>query len=199
MDYTAMQRKDLLPLCVQRGLPTWGSQALVAARLAKHDADTSVPQPRQETPMAQITAGPDNAKDEDLLAQANAATAPLSASAPPTVDPVVQQLIEAQARILQLQAALAAKPGAAPTAGDVATPTAIAAAARGENVFRFEFPMYPGMELGDGLHQQFCAQTVAEAAKAGYTTRGGARRATWGIDKATGHRTAVYEIYARKQ
>lgn len=203
MDYSTLQRKDLIPIATDRGIPTWGSAAQIAERLTR--ADQTVPQPQQgDSPVALVVAGPDTGADNDsgdsLLKAVTATTPepPAPARREPELSAAERDNIELRAQLLQMQAQLAAKPGAAPTGGDAASPDAIARAARGEQVFRTEFPMYEGMELGDGLHESYCNQTARRAHEAGYTTRGGAHRVSWGRDK-DGNRTAVYEIYARKE
>jgi len=189
-----MRHKELFALAGERGLPTYGTAQQIKARLERVDAET-VP-PKENTTMVNVTAGPDTGQDNDNPP----APAPPADQAPapqaPQLDPRDQQILELQAQLLQMQAAAAAAPGARPTGGDVATPDMIAARLNSEQVFRAEFPMYEGMELGDGLHEKFKQDTARMAVEAGYRTRGGARRASWGTKD--GQRTAVYEIYARK-
>src|SRR6185369_15476069 len=84
----------------------------------------------------------------------------------PRLDPRDQQMLGLQAQLLQMQGAAAAAPGARPTGGDVATPDMIAARLNSEQVFRAEFPMYEGMELGDGLHEKFRPDTAPAAGPA---------------------------------
>lgn len=146
--------------------------------------------------MAKVAVGPDTANDEDLLSAAAGPAEEPPAPPRPEIDPRDQQILEMRAENLQLQAQLAAKPGTAPTGGEVATPAAIANRLNREQVFKTEFDMYDGVELGDGLHESFCRQTREQAIAAGYTTRGGAHRVGWGSHD--GIRTAQYEIFARK-
>lgn len=197
-----MQRKHLIPIAVGRGVPTWGTQAQIAERLTKADAATVSPTLEQEPPMVQIVAGPDTGADNDPgdeLLKAVGQTPPEPPPAPEReIDPRDREIIELRAQLIQLNAALLTRPGETQKAGDAATPDIIAKALRGEQVFRTEFPMYEGMELGDGLHQAYIAQTAQRAHEAGYRTRGAAHRTSWGKDK-DGNRTAVYEIYARKE
>lgn len=200
-DYTTMQRKDLIPIATDRGIPAWGSRDQIAERLTK--ADQTVPQPQGDQPVVKIVAGPDTGADNDNgdgLLQALADQPPAPPAAPPErqLSAAERENIELRAQLLQMQAQLLAKPGAAPTGGEAATPEVIARAARGEQVFRTDFPMYDGMELGDGLHESFIRQTAQRAHEAGFRTRGAAHRVDWGRD-ADGNRTAVYEIYARKE
>lgn len=196
-----MQRKDLIPIADGRGLPTWGTQAQIAARLAAAD-QTAATVPPKEIQVVKVMAGPDTGADSDSghgILQALTDSPPEPPPAPEReIDPLLRENMELRAQLLQMQAALTSRPGERPTGGDAATPDVIAQALRGEQVFRTEFPMYQGMELGDGLHQAFITQTAQRAAEAGYRTRGGAHRTGWGRDK-DGNRTAVYEIYARKE
>jgi hypothetical protein len=190
VDYDATKHADLVAEARARSLPIRGSRTDITARLLAHD-DAQRAHHEQEQPMALIAAGPDDGSNDDLLAVV-APTTP--AAPPPTVDPLVRQAIDMQAEILQLRAQLAARPGTAPAAGDAAD---IAHVANRERVYRAEHVLYPGMDLGDGLHQEFCAATKRQAEAAGHTTKGPAHRTGWGVSDA-GLRTAVYEIYARR-
>lgn len=143
---------------------------------------------------ARVVAGPDTAtdkQDNDLLAAV--ATPEPPAKPEPVIDPRDQQIIEMRAQMLQMQAQLAARPGEAPRGAGPAEHVVVV----GEKVFRTEFPMHAGVELGDGLHQEWIRQTADRAVAAGYTTRGGAHRIGFGTDD-DGNRTAIYEIYARR-
>src|SRR3990172_6536961 len=142
-----MQRKDLIEMCTARGLPTYGTQAQVAARLDK--ADQTAPQPEQETPVVDIVAAPDEGNAALLAVVAGPPPA-----APPTrsvPDPAAEQArifaqMQAELDALRKQVAAAEANGGTPPAGpgEPATPDAIARAATGERVYRAEFPMLDG-------------------------------------------------------
>lgn len=199
MDYSTATNAQLQDECRRRGLPAYGNKDTLTARLTADDA-TRAPIPNeQEPPMANIVAGPDGGADngDDLLNAVNPAPVPEPpAPAAPVLDPRDQRILDLQAELLQVQAAQAAKPGARPTGGDVADLGVIAAANNREQVHRTEFPMMPGMELSDGIHESFMRQAADAAVAAGFRTRGPAHRVAWGVKD--GQRTAVYEIYVRQ-
>lgn len=208
MDYSTATNAQLADECRARGLAAYGNKETLTARLESDDAARAPIPNESEKPVVQIAAGPDVGKDNDggdelLRAMAEQAPPPPPAPAAPAlpVDPRDQMLREMQAELANLRAMIQANAGASTPSstghGEPASPEAIARAAQTEQVFRTEFVMLDGVELGDGLHASLIAQTAAQAAAAGYRTRGGARRTGWGRNEH-GQRTAIYEIYARK-
>lgn len=198
MDYSTLKNPELADECRRRGLPTYGNKPALTARLVADDERAPIPD-EQENTMGQIVAGPDGGADngDDLLNAVNPSAPEPAAPPGPQLDPRDQELLDLKAELLQLRAQQAAKPGARPTAGDVAGPGVIAAANNREQVYRAEFRLIPGMELADGIHESFCSQTATQAVAEGFRTRGGAHRVGWGEED--GQRTAIYEIYVRPQ
>lgn len=189
MDYSTLQRKQLIEICEQRGLPTYGSREQVQARLEKADLNGVT---QTGDPMVDVIAALDAGADTDVLSPAQTPPAPVSGP-----DAQVSALVDAQAEIVALRAQLAAAQSPVPPGpAEPASAAAIRQVVNSERVFRWEFPLHPAQELGDALHQSFIRETAEKAVRAGYVVRGSAHRVGFGVKD--GQRTAVYEIYARK-
>jgi len=144
--YAALPRSELLALCTERGVPSYGTMAEIAARLAKRDTQAA----------AAAEAGPDV---EELLGVAEFGTVeivraepdepPAPVAPPPSGPPAVQpEPPQASARPVN----------------DATNPL----------LFTHEFAVYGPPD--DASHHRMLAEVVALARAAGHRTRGGGQR-----------------------
>ena len=201
-----MTRLELIAACRTRGLPITGNRPQLVERLVNSD-ETQPPalsvDSLADESGASITLVDVDEDGDRVDRSAQPVAQPAEEVALPDAEPIdevamLRSLVASlHSKVEALQtvaAASPAKPAAvAVSAAEPADPQQIAAQRRREQTFTTTFVMGLGVELGDGLHQSYQAQTLAQASAAGLRPRGPAHRVGPIVDGVV-----TYEVYVRK-